>query len=99
MILDPVAAIMLAPIWYSIFYASNFIVQNNGVGNLSAMQIGSAANAFGWISQFAGHGIFEGRAPALFSNLFQSVVAAPFFVWLGEFDEKVAWWIVEFHLF
>jgi len=90
MILDPVAATMLAPIWYSIFYASNFIVQNNGVGNLSAMQIGSAANAFGWISQFAGHGIFEGRAPALFSNLFQSVVAAPFFVWLGEFDEKVA---------
>ncbi|KAB5580466.1 hypothetical protein GE09DRAFT_1051024 [Coniochaeta sp. 2T2.1] len=37
---------------------------------------------FSWIIQFIGHGKFEGRAPALFDNLFQAFVLAPLFVWL-----------------
>lgn len=50
---------------------------------------GTSANywAFGihiasWIAQFIGHGIFEGRAPALLDNLVQAVFLAPLFVWL-----------------
>jgi len=35
-----------------------------------------------WIIQFIGHGIFEGRAPALLDSLDQALVTAPLFVFL-----------------
>jgi len=35
-----------------------------------------------WVAQFAGHFGAEGRAPALFDNLFASLFLAPFFVFL-----------------
>nr|XP_043624932.1 2-hydroxy-palmitic acid dioxygenase MPO1-like isoform X2 [Erigeron canadensis] len=33
-----------------------------------------------WIAQFIGHGVFEGRAPALLDNILQAFLMAPFFV-------------------
>lgn len=36
----------------------------------------------GWVGQFIGHGVFEGRAPALFDNLSQAILLAPFFAFL-----------------
>lgn len=33
-----------------------------------------------WLAQFYGHGVHEKRAPALFDNLLQAIVLAPFFV-------------------
>jgi len=48
-----------------------------------------------WVAQFVGHGIFEKRAPALLTNLPQSVHAAVFFVWIeilmkaGLFDKAL----------
>lgn len=42
-----------------------------------------------WLAQFYGHAVHERRAPALFDNLLQALVLAPFFVvyevafWLG----------------
>ncbi|CBY24741.1 unnamed protein product [Oikopleura dioica] len=38
-----------------------------------------AVHIFGWIAQFIGHGVFEGRKPALMDNLLQ-VFSAPLFV-------------------
>ncbi|KAH6898960.1 hypothetical protein B0T10DRAFT_124794 [Thelonectria olida] len=35
-----------------------------------------------WLFQFLGHGVFEGRAPALLDNLVQAIFLAPMFVWL-----------------
>lgn len=35
-----------------------------------------------WTGQFIGHGVFEGRSPALLDNLFQAFIMAPFFVLL-----------------
>lgn len=35
-----------------------------------------------WLLQFLGHGVFEGRAPALLDNLVQAIFLAPLFVWL-----------------
>ncbi|KAI5056480.1 hypothetical protein GOP47_0028298 [Adiantum capillus-veneris] len=35
-----------------------------------------------WTSQFIGHGVFEGRSPALLDNLSQALFMAPFFVLL-----------------
>mgnify|MGYP001081893317 CR=1 FL=1 len=40
------------------------------------------AHVVAWYMQIhPGHGIFEGRKPALLDNLFQSLVLAPLFVW------------------
>ncbi|XP_071706680.1 2-hydroxy-palmitic acid dioxygenase MPO1-like [Rutidosis leptorrhynchoides] len=33
-----------------------------------------------WTAQFIGHGLFEGRAPALVDNIMQALLMAPFFV-------------------
>ena len=30
-----------------------------------------AIHSLGWVAQFIGHGVFEGRKPALFDNLLQ----------------------------
>lgn len=38
-------------------------------------------HALSWIAQFVGHGVFEGRKPALFDNILQ-VFSAPLFVTL-----------------
>lgn len=52
--------------------------------------------AFSWIAQFVGHGVFEKRAPALLTNLPQSIHAAVFFVWIellikfGLFEKRLA---------
>lgn len=56
--------------------------QLNAVAPQSAHLISWAVWGIGWIAQFIGHGIFEKRAPALFSNLQQALVLAPYFAFL-----------------
>lgn len=34
----------------------------------------------GWIAQFIGHFKYEGEKPAIFDNLFQSLILAPYFI-------------------
>ncbi|KAJ6636139.1 2-hydroxy-palmitic acid dioxygenase mpo1, partial [Pseudolycoriella hygida] len=48
----------------------------------AAWQIAAVIQVVCWVAQFVGHGVFEGRAPALFDNLVQAVVMAPLFVLL-----------------
>lgn len=58
---------------------SNHLLQEYGtIANYWAVGI----HVSSWIAQFVGHGLFEGRAPALLDNLFQAIFLAPFFVWL-----------------
>jgi uncharacterized membrane protein YGL010W len=45
-----------------------------------AFTIISAVHVFAWIAQFYGHGVHEGRKPALFTNLAQAFIMAPLFV-------------------
>ena len=45
-----------------------------------AWAIGLAAHITSWVAQFYGHGVHEGRSPALLSNLYQALVMAPLFV-------------------
>ena len=52
----------------------------SGVTKVLIMTFG--IHVFSWIIQFVGHGVFEGRKPALLDSLVQSVVLAPLFVWL-----------------
>ncbi|KAG9231597.1 hypothetical protein BJ875DRAFT_382632 [Amylocarpus encephaloides] len=78
-LLEPVAGTVLLPIimgWtaYSNFLTTNYTSTSNTTG--------IAVEIFAWIAQFIGHGVYEGRAPALLDNLLQALVLAPFFVFM-----------------
>lgn len=40
------------------------------------------AHLVSWVAQFYGHGVHEGRSPALLDNLFQALFMAPLFVYM-----------------
>ncbi|KAL9619546.1 MAG: hypothetical protein Q9160_005822 [Pyrenula sp. 1 TL-2023] len=78
-LLEPVAGGILAPV----------ILAATALGNYSTTTYGATANYWAagihivsWIAQFVGHGVYEGRAPALLDNLVQAIFLAPLFVWL-----------------
>ncbi|KAI1006290.1 hypothetical protein K3495_g1935 [Podosphaera aphanis] len=79
MLLEPVAGTTLIPMllgWtaYSNYLTSTFPSTTN--------KIAIGVEIIAWIAQFIGHGVFEGRAPALLDNLVQALVLAPFFVFM-----------------
>jgi len=45
-----------------------------------SLEIAAAINVVCWLAQFYGHGVHEGRAPALLDNLLGALVLAPLFV-------------------
>jgi uncharacterized membrane protein YGL010W len=78
-LLEPVAGTLLALLLLaSTAYANHLTTTHNPTASYAAIGI----NVASWIAQFIGHGVFEGRAPALFDNLFQAIFLAPLFVWL-----------------
>ncbi|KAK2741905.1 hypothetical protein FQN57_005464 [Myotisia sp. PD_48] len=78
-LMEPVAGALLAPLLIS---ASAFVTYLNSAYGITAIYWSLAVQAVAWIAQFVGHGVFEGRAPALLDNLVQALFLAPFFVWL-----------------
>ncbi|KAL5336698.1 hypothetical protein BJX70DRAFT_400333 [Aspergillus crustosus] len=78
-LLEPVAGTLIAPL----------VVGSAALGHSLLTTYGATANYwFGgihvvsWLLQFVGHGVFEGRAPALLDNLVQALLLAPLFVWM-----------------
>jgi 2-hydroxy fatty acid dioxygenase len=68
-LLEPVAGTLMFPFHLACaYYARTLPLEypSNVVGTYAT--VGHVAS---WIAQFAGHGLAEGRAPALFDNLFQ----------------------------
>lgn len=78
-LMEPVAGGMLAPLLLGSTAYANHLTSAYG---MKANYIALGVHIFSWIAQFVGHGIFEGRAPALLDNLVQALFLAPFFVWL-----------------
>ena len=77
--MEPVAGGILAPLLLAGTAYSEYLTTTYGVtANYWALGIFVSS----WIAQFVGHGVFEGRAPALLDNLVQALVLAPFFVWM-----------------
>lgn len=77
--MEPVAGGLLAPILLGSTAYSKYLTATHGTAaNTWALGIFVTS----WIAQFVGHGIFEGRAPALMDNLIQAIFLAPFFVWM-----------------
>ena len=77
--MEPVAGGMFAPILIGGTAYANHLTSTYG---MEANNIAIGVHIFSWLAQFIGHGIFEGRAPALLDNLVQAIFLAPLFVWL-----------------
>ncbi|KIW83307.1 hypothetical protein AYO21_00265 [Fonsecaea monophora] len=78
-LLEPVAGTAFAALLLSgTAYAHHLVAVHGMTANFWA----AAAFVASWIAQFLGHGVFEGRAPALLDNIFQAFFLAPLFVWL-----------------
>ncbi|KAI9813744.1 MAG: Alpha subunit of the F1 sector of mitochondrial F1F0 ATP synthase [Phylliscum demangeonii] len=78
-LMEPVAGALVAPlILLGTAYANHLTSTYGRTANLWALALHVAS----WLVQFVGHGVFEGRAPALMDNLVQALFMAPFFVWM-----------------
>ncbi|GBG63155.1 hypothetical protein CBR_g36924 [Chara braunii] len=71
-----VALLLLIGCWLG---ANGFV---SALGRNLAWKVALAIQIIGWASQFFGHFAFEGRRPALFDNLVQALLTAPYFVLL-----------------
>jgi uncharacterized membrane protein YGL010W len=74
-IMEPVSGLMYFPILCMYYWIGTMVLSEYTY--LSLVLFSTS-----WIAQFLGHGIFERRAPALLTNLPQSLHTAVFFVWL-----------------
>ncbi|KAF2151332.1 DUF962-domain-containing protein [Myriangium duriaei CBS 260.36] len=79
LLMEPVAGAMLAPILVGGTALANHLTSTYGA---TANYWAIGLHVVSWLAQFVGHGIFEGRAPALLDNIVQALFLAPFFVWL-----------------
>lgn len=77
--MEPVAGALSYPLIMGWSLYANHLLDTYGA---SANYWAGAVQIVSWIAQFVGHGMFEGRAPALLDNLVQALVLAPFFVWM-----------------
>ena len=78
-LMEPVAGGLLAPLMLAGTAYANHLTSTYG---LAANYWALGLHVTSWVAQFVGHGIFEGRAPALLDNLVQAFFLAPFFVWM-----------------
>jgi len=78
-LLEPVAGTILLPMIIGWTAYSNHLTSTCPS---SANTAGIAVEVVSWVAQFVGHGVYEGRAPALLDNLLQALVLAPFFVFM-----------------
>merc|ERR1712038_913345 len=61
--------------------SAKLVTINFTVGNsIPIWKVALAIHICGWVLQFIGHGVFEGRAPALLDSLDQAFLTAPLFV-------------------
>ncbi|KAL1954694.1 hypothetical protein VTO42DRAFT_798 [Malbranchea cinnamomea] len=78
-LMEPVAGGLLAPLLIAGTAYMNHLSSTYGI---TATYWSLAVQGIAWVLQFIGHGVFEGRAPALLDNLVQAFFLAPIFVWL-----------------
>lgn len=78
-LLEPVAGALVAPILLGGTAFANHLLITYGP---SMNYWFGGIHVASWLVQFVGHGVFEGRAPALLDNLVQALLLAPLFVWM-----------------
>merc|ERR1712055_827854 len=61
--------------------SAKLVAMDFTVGNgIPIWKVALAIHICGWLLQFIGHGVFEGRAPALLDSIDQAFLTAPLFV-------------------
>ena len=78
-LLEPVAGSVLSVLLLAGTAYANHLTSTYG---MKVNYWAAGAHIVSWIAQFVGHGVYEGRAPALLDSLFQAIFLAPLFVWL-----------------
>eukprot|EP01112_Ceratiomyxa_fruticulosa_P012493 TRINITY_DN345_c0_g1_i1.p1 TRINITY_DN345_c0_g1~~TRINITY_DN345_c0_g1_i1.p1 ORF type:complete len:188 (+),score=30.31 TRINITY_DN345_c0_g1_i1:281-844(+) len=78
-LIEPYVSVILGAEVYGMYLANKWILQT--YGRDLTLKFGILLQIVSWGSQFVGHGVFEGRKPALVDNLLQ-VFIAPLFVLL-----------------
>ncbi|CCG82446.1 Putative uncharacterized protein [Taphrina deformans PYCC 5710] len=78
-VMQPSAGLLAAPVILAMVTSARYLTQTFGA---SANWYGGAIHVLSWVMQFVGHGVYEGRKPALLDNIFQAFYLAPFFVFL-----------------
>jgi 2-hydroxy fatty acid dioxygenase len=68
-LLEPVAGVLLLPFHFVVLYYAHVLPTQFSRDDIA--KYAGGLQVLSWIAQFAGHGFAEGRAPALFANLFQ----------------------------
>jgi 2-hydroxy fatty acid dioxygenase len=68
-LLEPVAGTLMLPFLLGVAYYARVLPTQFPKDVI--VKYAAAGHVSSWIAQFMGHGLAEGRAPALFDNLFQ----------------------------
>lgn len=77
-ILDLGTATLITPLWAAYYCAAWALVEYVPDSRKWATYVFFTS----WVAQFYGHGVHEGRAPALLDNLLGALVLAPLFVFI-----------------
>lgn len=85
--MQPTAGLLVAPVLLAMSTSARYLTSTYGT---KANYYGGAVHLVSWVMQFLGHGVYEGRKPALFDNIFQAFYLAPFFVFLESLF-KMGW--------
>ncbi|KAH8692197.1 DUF962 domain protein [Talaromyces proteolyticus] len=78
-LLEPVVGLVSVPLLLGAAAYMNYLTATYGA---TATYWSLGIHVVSWIAQFVGHGVYEGRSPALLDNLFQAIFLAPLFVFL-----------------
>ncbi|ODQ63171.1 DUF962-domain-containing protein [Nadsonia fulvescens var. elongata DSM 6958] len=80
-LLDPFFGVMVTPgLVYASVYFSQLTHLPSSLGAKNYNNLAATLWVVSWLFQFIGHGVYEGRAPALLDNLAQALLLAPLFV-------------------
>jgi len=74
-VITPLVTLTHLPIAAATLLTANWFAHQPGSVNIAAV-----VHVVCWLAQFYGHGVHEGRAPALLDNLLGAFVLAPLFV-------------------
>ncbi len=72
--MQPTAGVLITPILMGMAGAARALTTRYGS---RANSYGALVHILSWVMQFVGHGVFEGRKPALLDNIFQGMTIQP----------------------
>jgi len=82
-LMEPFAGSLASLLILTIFVKSGqYVAAGATILGLPVWKAALAIHVTAWIIQFIGHGVFEGRAPALLDSWDQAFITAPLFVFL-----------------